>query len=355
MTRNREQTEELANPRLVAETLARLYKRTPEMKTRYGPAGRERCCEDIAYHYSTLRESMLAGDVNIFLKYIGWGRSVLLNRNVRTDDLIDCLLVMQEVIAEQASKPVAAKATDTIQLALDTFDSFAEMPPSCIDPSSTVSNLANSYLEALLSGDAEGALKVVDGAQQGGLDFEVVIQHVLQPVQRELGRLWQVNQISVAQEHYCTAVSERVLSQLRFEQREKKDSRFFVGACVEGEQHALGIRMVGEVLDSHGWRVYLTGANTPTNSLLDLVRRTNVQVLGVSCATVLYLPNLRRLVHAVKEIGSRVRIMVGGRVFNEFPGLWRTVSADAYAEDATSAVRVAEKLAPSRLRVGASE
>ena len=31
---------------------------------------------------------------------------------------------------------------------------------------------------------------------------------------REVGRLWQMNQISVAQEHYCTAATQLIMSQL---------------------------------------------------------------------------------------------------------------------------------------------
>jgi len=330
---------------LVEKTVAELYRRHPEMKARYGAAGRERCREDIAYHCLVLSESMNAADANIFLRYVAWGKSVLVNRNVRTDDLIDCLLIMKEVIAETVSEATEQLAEEQIQLALDSFESFADMPPSCIDPSSSLSNLANSYLEALLSSDREQARKVIQSGGRNGLGMVDIYRYVFQPVQREVGRLWQVNQISVAQEHYCTAATEMLMGEVSAGKLEAKhDGHFFVGACVAGEQHAIGIRMVTEVMEAQGWRTYLTGANTPTASLVEMVKRLNVDVLGVSCATAMHLPAVRQLIGAVRDCGQRTRVVLGGKMFNEFPDLWKKMGADGFAEDAVSAVRVAGKL-----------
>jgi hypothetical protein len=90
------------------------------------------------------------------VKYVGWGRSLLVNRNVRTDDLVDRLLIMQEVIAEHLGKDVAGQANEHIQLALDTFDSFADAPPSCIDPSSSLSIHTSRHCYRLIEKEPDG-------------------------------------------------------------------------------------------------------------------------------------------------------------------------------------------------------
>ncbi len=331
---------------LVESTLLELYRRHPEMKTRYGAAGRQRCREDIAFHFQVLTEALLAQDANIFLRYVGWGKSVLVHRNVRADDLLDCLLIMQEAITKMLRKSTLAEANDCIQLAIDTFDAFADTPPSCIDPGASLSNLANSYLEALLSSDRSQARKVIESAAHAGIGLTEIYQHVFQPVQREVGRLWQVNQITVAQEHYCTAITDAMIGELKGRANpEAGDGPLFVGACVPGEQHSIGLRMVCDEMEAHNWRVYFTGANTPTTSIVDLIKRLNVAALGLSCATPMQLPNLRLAIASVRASRRDTKIMVGGRVFNDFPGLWKKVGADAYAEDASSAARVAAKLA----------
>lgn len=331
---------------LVEGTLSELYRRHPEMKTRYGPAGRQRCREDIAFHFQVLAEALLADDVNIFLRYVGWGKSVLAHRDVKADDLLDCLLIMQETVTKLLRKTAAARTNDYLQVAVDTFDAFADTPPSCIDPGASLANVANSYLEALLSSDRSQARKVIDSAALSGIGLTEIYQHVFQPVQREVGRLWQVNQITVAQEHYCTAITEAMIGQLHPGRKpETIDGHLFVGACVPGEQHSIGLRMVCDEMEAHGWRIYFTGANTPTTSAVDLIKRLKVVALGLSCATPMQLPNLRLMVASVRAARKDTKILVGGRVFNDFPGLWKKVGADAFAEDAVSAVRVAAKLA----------
>jgi len=335
--------------KLVAMTAVEYYRRYPEILQRYGPEGRRRTEEDIQYHYQTLAEAVITKEENLFLRYIGWVKSVLVNRNVRADYLVDCLLIMQEIVTEALTEAVAAKATSYIRLALDTFDSFAERPPSCIDSASSLSNLANAYLEALLSSDREQAREVIRSATRNGLSFREICDYVLQPVQHEVGRLWQVNQITVAQEHYCTSTTERLMGEFGHPSPHVSEGpRFFVGACVAGEQHSIGIRMVSENLEATGWRVYFTGANTPAASLTDLVRRSNVHVIGLSCATALTLPALRRLIPQIRDCNKSTRIMVGGRIFCEFPSLWKKVGADAFAEDVTSTMRMAEKLVGAR-------
>jgi len=56
------------------------------------------------------------------------------------------------------------------------------------------------------------------------------------------------------------------------------------------------------------------------------------------------LANCRSLIETVRndpDIKS-VRIMVGGQAFRDQPELWKTLGADIYAPDASSAVKLAE-------------
>jgi len=326
--------------------MAELYRRHPEYEKRYGTAGKQRCQEDIDFHFCTLIEAMAARERDLFLKYVAWGKIVLVNRRIRLDDLIDTLLIMQEVIVGGTSKRTAALANGYIQAAIDRFDSFPDAPPCYIDPCSPLTGVANSYLQALLSVDREEARKLVRGAMQHGTRVQDIYRYVFEPVQREVGRLWQMNHISVAQEHYCTASTEMLMGELRRElEQSDRGPHFFLGTCVAGAQHSVGIRMLSELLESNGWKVYFTGANTPTASLVELISKFHIDVLGISAATAMDLPQVRRLIEAVRNSGkAKTRIMVGGRVFNEVSGLWRKMGADAWARDAVSGVNVAFKL-----------
>jgi methanogenic corrinoid protein MtbC1 len=331
---------------LIDEVMRQQYKRHPELEKRYGAAGMKRCREDIDFHFCTLIEAVASQEKNLFLKYVAWGKVVLVNRRVRLDDLIDTLTIMQEVLTDKLSSRAARVANGYIQMAIDKFDSFPSAPPCYIDPCAPMQKQANSYLQALLSVDREEARRIVHTAVRSGTRVQDVYRYIFEPVQREVGRLWQMNHISVAQEHYCTASTEMLMGELARDREEvPRGPHFFLGTCVAGAQHSIGIRMLSELLESNGWKVYFTGANTPSASLVELISKFHIDVLGISAATAMDLPQVRRLIEAVRTSNkAKTKIMVGGRIFNDFPQLWKKIGADAFAKDALSGVNTAFKL-----------
>ena len=331
---------------LIDEVMRQQYKLHPELEKRYGAAGMKRCREDIDFHFCTLIEAVASQEKNLFLNYVAWGKVVLVNRRVRLDDLIDTLTIMQEVITEKLSGRAAKVSNGYIQAAIDKFDEFPSTPPCYIDPCAPMQKQANSYLHALLAVDRDEARRIVRNAVQSGTRVQDIYRYIFEPVQREVGRLWQMNHISVAQEHYCTATTEMLMGEIAREREEvPRGPHFFLGTCVAGAQHSIGIRMLSELLESNGWKVYFTGANTPSAGLVELISKFHIDVLGISAATAMDLPQVRRLIEAVRSSNkAKTKIMVGGRIFNDFPQLWKKVGADAFAKDAISGVNTAYKL-----------
>ena len=173
-----------------------------------------------------------------------------------------------------------------------------------------------------------------------------VYLHVFQPAQREVGRLWQTNQISVAQEHYCTAATQLIMSLLY--PRIFASGRIghtLVATCVVGELHELGVRMVADFFEMEGWDTYYVGANTPTNSILRTLADRKADVLAISATMTFHVRAVAQLIAEVRasEACSSVHILVGGYPFNVSLDLWQQVGASGYASDAQQAVRVANR------------
>ena len=104
-------------------------------------------------------------------------------------------------------------------------------------------------------------------AVEQGSPVKDIYQRVFQPTQHEIGRLWQTNQISVAQEHYCTAATQLAMAQLYpYTFSAERSGRRLVAACVSGELHEIGARIVADLFEMAGWDTYYLGANTPTRS-----------------------------------------------------------------------------------------
>jgi MerR family transcriptional regulator, light-induced transcriptional regulator len=176
--------------------------------------------------------------------------------------------------------------------------------------------------------------------------------HVFQRTQYEIGRLWQVNQISVAQEHYCTAATQLIMSQLYpYVFGGEKTHGTLVAACVAGELHEIGARMVCDFFEMDGWNTYYLGANVPTPDVVEALIERQAAVLAISATITYHVRAVEALIIAVRgapECDS-VKILVGGYPFKVAPELWRDIGADGSAPDAQAAVILAKRFASQPL------
>lgn len=211
-----------------------------------------------------------------------------------------------------------------------------------LDVNNPHGELALAYLDAVLKGDRGEASRLILNAAHGGVPVRDIYLRVLQPVQHEVGRLWQTNQISVAHEHFVTAVTQLVMSQLYpFIFSTHKHGRRMVATCVGGELHEIGIRMVADFFEMDGWDTFYLGANTPASSVVQSVLEREASVLALSATMTSHVGQVSQLVEVVRtSAASDVTILVGGYPFNLLPDLWQRIGADGYAPDAESALRL---------------
>lgn len=204
--------------------------------------------------------------------------------------------------------------------------------------------LASRYLNLLLRAERSAAVDLILRAADD-LPLEDLYTGVLQEAQYELGRLWERNEVTVAQEHYCTAVTQLVLSLLypRVTATPKTDPTF-VGVCAEGELHEVGTRMVCDVFELRGWRSFYLGSSLTSRELIDFVSSHRADVIGISASRDERVEGVQAVIRQLRDTNPRLRILVGGRSFAAEPELWRRVGAHGTARDAGTAVDAAHRL-----------
>jgi methanogenic corrinoid protein MtbC1 len=183
--------------------------------------------------------------------------------------------------------------------------------------------LCQRYVEAQLAGDRREAVRLV--LQEGlgsGLTVVELQSEVIQAAQREIGRLWQQNRISIAQEHMATAISQVAMSRL-FEEApsaERLGATVLV-ACVEGELHEFPARLVADFLELGGFDVRYLGANVPADDLLKMLRTVQPDLLALSVTMSFNAPALRTTVERVRAEFPRLPIVAGGHALAWEPEL----------------------------------
>lgn len=192
-----------------------------------------------------------------------------------------------------------------------------------------------TYLRAVLANDSAGALRLVDDGLEAGLSAAQLELGLIVPAQQEIGRLWQENQITVAQEHLATSIAVLAVSRLYpVLPRSAPHGHSALVACVEGEQHDLGARIGADFLEMAGFEVRFLGANVSTPKLVEALQKQPVSLLGLSASLRFHLKGLRAAVAAARTVAPLLPIVVGGQLLESTPGLAEELGVQAFGASA---------------------
>lgn len=203
---------------------------------------------------------------------------------------------------------------------------------------------AEAFLQGLLAGRAFDCQEIAEDLVRRPEDLADFYLGVVQPAMYEVGRLWERDEVSVAEEHLASAIVSRVMASLyrRVLPVEVTKGSIVVTAA-SNEFHDIGARMAADLLEMDGWDVVFLGANTPDEELVELLRRRSPQLLGISVAMPFNLDRARDTVALVRDDPhlDRMRVLAGGRAFGDRSQSAEWIGADAMARDAREGVRIA--------------
>jgi MerR family transcriptional regulator, light-induced transcriptional regulator len=327
----------------------------PALEERYGKKGRTKCLHDAHYHLQFLSEAVGAAEPALFADYVMWAKVMLASRKIPVEDLVANLEIMQHVLHAELPAPMQTPALDCVKSAMHELRLSTDKP-TFLDPSQPHAELANQYLSALLHYERHVASHLILRAVENKISIQEIYFHVFERCQHEIGRLWQTNVVSVAQEHYCTAATQLIMSQLYpYIFRSDRDSNSkgtIVAACVNGELHEIGARMLCDLLEMEGWNTIYLGANVPTSGIIDVLRDNHSRILAISASMAFHIRAVREVIMAVRSARPETKILVGGYAFKVAPNLWRDVGADYWTQNASEAISLIGSLSDSSLAGG---
>ena len=207
--------------------------------------------------------------------------------------------------------------------------------------------IASRYLEALLAGDRNAAVRTaLDDGVARGLSVPDLYLGVIQPAQHRIGELWQENRLTVAHEHVATAISQLVMA-LAYPAlpRAASNGKRALVTCVDDELHDLGARMAADFFEMDGFDVRYLGANLPADGLVGMVREESPDLVVLSVTMAFHLDAARETVRRLRDAGGdRLRVALGGQVFAWAAGLPSRLGADVHGRTASESVAAARRI-----------
>ncbi len=330
---------------LVDYVLERQFELQPGLAESYDERQMQHCRQDVSYNLSYLTQAIKFDSTKIFLEYTAWLNALLNRLGLPTKDLINNFESIKQVLSvhlDSDAYPVVATYLDP---ALESLRNPDNTSSSFIEPVNPLFAQAQAFLSHILAGDRLSASSLILQLADEGQSIKSIYLNILQPVQREIGLLWQTGKITVAQEHYCTSITQLAISRLYpYIFSEHRKGKTLIATCVSGELHEIGLRMLSDIFELEGWDTWYLGANMPVKDVIKTIRDKNPDLIAISATMTFHLNRVADLIAQIRDAEIPTPIMVGGYPFNLDAELWKEVGADAYAVDAEEALSKAENL-----------
>jgi len=194
-----------------------------------------------------MEEVLASGHYDLLALTLPWVYHAYHSQGVHYDYFSAELSLWRRAVAtalpHEAATPIGA-VYDCMLAWHDLVVKLAELRGSASEDVKVAPDLAGIFealTEALLDGDDARVLSLCRGAQDAGMSLPELLQGLIYPAMQRVGTLWECGRISVADEHQATAIMNRVLAAIYYDQSfpDRRRGRALVGACVN-EFHEMG-------------------------------------------------------------------------------------------------------------------
>ena len=203
--------------------------------------------------------------------------------------------------------------------------------------------------DAVLNGDAKTAAAVTNEALADKVPPMDLIQKYMIPAMDEVGKRFECEDYFVPELLLSARAMKAALQPLRpllAEAGAEPVGRVAIGT-VKGDLHDIGKNLVASMLEGGGFEVTDLGTDVGPEKFVDAIKTKNVNIVCLSALLTVTMPSMRTTIEALKTAGVRdkVKVMVGGAPVTE--QFAREIGADAFGENAGTAVQIARKLVAS--------
>lgn len=175
-----------------------------------------------------------------------------------------------------------------------------------------------SYLSCLLEGDKKQCTKIVKELLDNKVELKKLYIELFQRSMYRVGKLWEMNRISVATEHMATHITDYLMTLVfSLANTNGKVGKTIVIACIDKEFHQLGAKMVADIFEMSGWKSFFLGANVPRGEILKFIEEKKPDMIGLSLNLYINVVRLFKVIEDIKVKFPEMPIIIGGQALIE--------------------------------------
>jgi methylmalonyl-CoA mutase cobalamin-binding domain/chain len=215
---------------------------------------------------------------------------------------------------------------------------------------SNLDAVQKEFLETLLDGDTEKAVRLAKDALDKGVGPTEFFQKCISPSLEEIGKKFEVLDIflpeMVTAADVVQEVNDKVITPaVETNQSEKIEAMGKVlMATVQGDLHDIGKNMVSLMLKVNGFDVIDLGTNVAPSEIVERAQAEGVNIIGMSSLLTTCLPYMKDVYDYLEGKGIRdlFHVIIGGAATT--PEFADDVGADGFGNSAAEAVALCQKL-----------
>ncbi|OXU16201.1 cobalamin B12-binding domain-containing protein [Sedimentisphaera salicampi] len=189
---------------------------------------------------------------------------------------------------------------------------------SKINVGSKINGELTEYVDHLVQGHTSYCQNTVSELLSKGWEVLDIFENLFYPSMVVVGERWEKNELSVAQEHIATCITETLITGLYPKIIQEK--RAFSGlkaiiTCIENEHHQLGTKMISYLLELWGIQAIHLGADVPRTDLMILTKTEKPDFIMFSITIYSNMPIFIETAKQLYSISPESEIIAGGQAF----------------------------------------
>jgi len=210
----------------------------------------------------------------------------------------------------------------------------------------SMKDVLDSLRKAIEEGQAKDAAKAVQSALDAGAEPGAILRDVMVPAMDEVGRRYECGDYFLPEMLISARAMKEALALLRprLVATDVKPAGTVVAGTVKGDLHDIGKNLVCMMLEGAGFEVLFLGVDVSPEKFVELVKKHNVKLLGLSALLTTTMPSMKTTIEALQEAGlkGKVKVIIGGApVTQKYAD---EIGADGYGRDAAAAANLVKKL-----------
>jgi methanogenic corrinoid protein MtbC1 len=214
-----------------------------------------------------------------------------------------------------------------------------EVPKSFINNDKEY-NLQILFL-SLINHDREKSLKLLEsfhGKKELSFASDIIL-----PLMYEVGRYWEMDKISVADEHQISALISNFIASKHGVKTGTVEKTILITPA-PNEFHEIGALLLSEEFRNQGWKVEYLKAGTSKEEIYQKIADTNPRIIAISIALILHARFLKELVTNLKKEYGEIPIILGGKFINDNREILQELGCEGGILDPADTVELAERI-----------